>query len=196
MTVKPFLGESELLDKIARRDEHAFGIVYELYHRKIYTFSLQLLKSTELAEEVMQESFLKIWLLGEALMEVRNIESYLLTISRNKCLDILRQMEREAKADRNSNRIWTEEHNETMEAILLQDTMSLLQSGVDLLPPQQKLVYQLCHQQGLKYEEAAQKLNLSPLTIKKHMQHALRFLRTYIAKNSDLAIALIILKLI
>jgi len=58
------------------------------------------------------------------------------------------------------------------------------------------LVYQLCHQQGMKYEEAAQQLHLSPLTVKTHMQQALRSLRIYITKNSDLAIAMIILKII
>ncbi|MNY10648.1 ECF RNA polymerase sigma factor SigE [compost metagenome] len=79
---------------------------------------------------------------------------------------------------------------------MLKDTKELLQSGINLLPPQQKLVYQLCHQEGLKYEEVAEKLNLSPLTVKSHMQHALRFLRAYVVKNGDLAIAFLLLKIL
>ncbi len=183
--------EKELLSKIAAQDELAFAIIYERYVKKIYTFSFRLLKSKELAEEVVQESFLKVWLLGEALTGIVNIEAYLMTLSRNKSLDILRQQVRE----RHSDSSWNEGHNETEETILLNDTRKLLQTAIDLLPPQQKQVYQLCQQEGLKYEEAAATLNLSPLTVKKHMQLALRFVRNHVSNHSKIAIALILLKI-
>lgn len=188
--------ERDLLTKIAERDEIAFRTVYDQYHKKIYTFSLRLLKSKQMAEEVVQESFLKIWMMGDALNKISNIEAYLVTLARNRSLDALRKQQRESKAGFTNSNLWTEEHNETEEAILLNDTRGLLQSGIELLPPQQKLIYQLCHQEGLKYEEAAEKLNLSPLTIKTHMQHALRFLRAYVLKNSDMAVTLILLKIL
>jgi RNA polymerase sigma-70 factor (ECF subfamily) len=95
-----------------------------------------------------------------------------------------------------NSRKWTEEQPETEVSIILNYTKELLQAGIELLPPQQKLVYQLCHQEGLKYEEAAEKLNLSPLTVKTHMQHALRFLRSHVIKNSDMAVALILFKIL
>ena len=188
--------ERELLAKIAVRDEFAFGTIYYQYHKKIYTFSLRLLKSKQLAEEVVQESFLKIWLMGDALHKVSNVEAYLVTLARNRSLDALRRQQREAKAGFTTAKLWTEEHNETEESIILNDTKELLQAGIELLPPQQKMVYQLCHHEGLKYEEAAEKLNLSPLTVKTHMQHALRFLRAHILKNSDMAVAILLLKIL
>jgi len=188
--------ERELLAKIAVRDELAFSTIYYQYHKKIYTFSLRLLKSKQLAEEVVQESFLKIWLMGDALIKISNIEAYLVTLARNRSLDALRKQQRAAKAGFTTAKLWTEEHNETEESIILNDTKELLQAGIELLPPQQKMVYQLCHQEGLKYEEAAEKLNLSPLTVKTHMQHALRFLRAHILKNSDLAVAIVLLKIL
>lgn len=188
--------ERELLVKIAVRDELAFSTIYYQYHKKIYTFSLRLLKSKQLAEEVVQESFLKIWLMGDALIKISNIEAYLVTLARNRSLDALRRQQRESIAGFTTAKLWTEEHNETEESIILNDTKELLQAGIELLPPQQKMVYQLCHQEGLKYEEAAEKLNLSPLTVKTHMQHALRFLRAHILKNSDLAVAIVLLKIL
>ncbi len=192
---KSLIQEKELLSRIADKDEHAFSVIYERYHKKIYTFALRFLKSKQLAEEVVQESFLKVWLYGEALNSISNIEAYLVTLSRNKSLDVLRQQQRELKFDRKRDVNWAEGHNDTEEAIILNDTRNLLQSAIDLLPPQQKLVYQLCHQEGLKYEEAAEKLNLSPLTVKTHMQHALRFIRKYMAKNGDIAVLMILLNL-
>jgi RNA polymerase sigma-70 factor (family 1) len=183
--------EKELLSKIAVQDELAFAVMYERYVKKIYAFSFRLLKSKQLAEEVVQESFLKVWLLGDTLTGIVNIEAYLMTLSRNKSLDMLRQQMRERRTDSN----WNEGHNETEETILLNDTRKLLQTAIELLPPQQKQVYQLCQQEGLKYEEAAQQLNLSPLTVKKHMQLALRFVRNHVASHSKIAIALILLKI-
>lgn len=188
--------ERELLAKIAVRDELAFSTIYYQYHKKIYTFSLRLLKSKQMAEEVVQESFLKIWLMGDALNKISNIEAYLVTLARNRSLDALRKQHQEAKAGFSNAKLWTEEHNETEESIILNDTKELLQTGIELLPPQQKLVYQLCHQEGLKYEEAAEKLNLSTLTVKTHMQHALRFLRAHILKNSDIAVTILLLKIL
>jgi len=188
--------EKELLQEIASGDQRAFKIIYNLYYKKIYAFCLRQVKSVELAEEILQETFLKIWLMEHELLKVNNIEAYLRTIARNRCLDSIRKMEREslAFADPSGGKL-LDAHNDTEEAIMLADTRQLLQKGIDQLPPQQKLVYELCHQQGLKYEEAAQQLNISPLTVKNHMQAALRTLREYMRKNTDLAVVLILLKI-
>lgn len=195
MSPHPFPNETALLVRIAAKDQLAFRLIYDRYRKRIYTLSLRLLKSTELAEETVQETFLKIWLMGPELKKINNLEPYLLTLSRNKALDLLRSREREAKNDRIRTQNWSESHNETEEAILLQDTNALLKQGIEQLPPQQKKVYQLCQQQGLKYEEAAVELNLSPLTVKTHMQQALRFLRRYMSSHADLGLVLVIFTL-
>lgn len=189
--------ESSLLSRTAQGDQRAFKILYDSYHRKVYTFCHRQLKSAEQAEEVLQETFMKVWLMEQELLKVNNFEAYLRTIARNRCFDYIRKNEREARiyGDKDGEGL-DYAHNETEEAILLADTKAVLQRGVDLLPPQQKLVYELCQAQGLKYEEAAKQLNLSPLTVKNHMQAAMRFLRQYVSNHTDLAVALIILKII
>ncbi|SHG60565.1 RNA polymerase sigma factor [Pedobacter caeni] len=196
MSVSPLHLEAELLRRISERDQAAFRLVYDKYRKRIYTFSLRLLKSAELAEEIVQETFLKIWLMEDELNKVSHLEPYLVTICRNKCLDVLRQTAKALKSNHIRTQNWSESHNETEELILLQDTNDLLQAGIERLPTQQKRVYQLCRQQGLKYEEAAAEMNISPLTVKTHMQQALRSLRVYMNTHTDLAVALIILKLL
>ena len=189
--------EKELLAKVAKGDQRAFKLFYDQYHRRIYTFCLRQLKSVEFAEEVLQETFLKIWLMEEELLKINNAEAYLRTIARNRCFDYMRKLEREARIYASSETGLPEpSHNDTEESIMLADTKELLLRGVALLPPQQKLVYQLCQQQGLKYEEAAKELQLSPLTVKNHMQAALRFLRQYMSSHTNLAIAVIVCGLI
>lgn len=196
MAIKSLYTESDLLHEVAAGNQSAFRIIYDQYRRKIYTFSLKMLKSELLAEEVVQEVFLKIWQMGEDAVKIVQLEAYLVTLTRNRSLDILRRLALDDRVSKKFTDGWQESHNETEEQILLYDTKHILLAGVELLPPQQKLVYKLCHIEGLKYEETAERLSLSSLTVKKHMQLALQFLRDYMRKHTDVGLALIILRLL
>ncbi|TCC98460.1 RNA polymerase sigma factor [Pedobacter hiemivivus] len=195
MPISALNNETELLARISNRDESAFKVIYELYRAQVFTFALKYLRSTLQAEELVQEVFLKLWKLEKRLLEINDLENYILTLSRNKSFSMLRRMKLEAKnieplADYQDFPI-----NDTEEEILLNDARQLLNKGILLLPPKQKLVYELCHQEGLKYDQAAKILNVSPETIKTHMKLALRFLRHYLSKNTDMAILLILFRL-
>jgi RNA polymerase sigma-70 factor (ECF subfamily) len=77
--------------------------------------------------------------------------------------------------------------SEMQETIFLSDDhQQILNRALDQLPPQQKLVYSLCHQQGLKYEEVAFQLKISRLTVKTHMQQALRAIRSFIKSDKTI----------
>lgn len=195
MIRKPVIDEKNLLARASQRDEAAFKIIYEAYQSQVLTFANKYLKSRELAEEVMQEVFFKLWNLGEELNSINDLENYILTITRNRAFDTMRQLKREVRyvqSIEEGNLAWV---NSTEESVLLNDTRRLLERGINLLPPRQKEVYKLCHQQGLKYEEAANQLGISPQTVHRHMKLALKSLRSFMGKHTDLSILLIILKI-
>ncbi|HKG06933.1 MAG TPA: RNA polymerase sigma-70 factor [Pedobacter sp.] len=187
MTATPLHTEPELLAKVAMGDERAFRTIYEKYHRRIYTYALQILHSDVQAEEVTQEIFLKLWTQSATLHTIDNLEGWLKTMTRNRCLNLFRRIVLEAKHDHDLSKNYKESHNETEESILLNDTRNLLNAAIELLPAQQKEVYQLCHVEGLKYEEAAERLNISPNTVKTHMKRALASVREHIRNNTDIA---------
>ena len=195
MAIIPLFDDLLLLQKIAEGDRNAFRMLYDRYSKKVYLFALRILNSEEEAEEVMQEIMLKIWQMKDR-AQIGNLEAYLKVASRNYCYNILRREKRHAKADSELKKDWVESHNETEERILLNETQRILSDAVDMLPPQQKLVYQLCHQEGLKYEEAAQRLNLSTFTVQSYMKLALRFLRNHVNKHTGNAALLVIFKLL
>lgn len=196
MALKLLPNERELLAKIAFGDHRAFRVVYDSYARKVYTQAVQLLHSDVEAEEMTQEIFLKLWLLGERVYEINNLEAYLRTLTRNRALNVLRKMVLEGRIEKALGVDWKEESNEAEEEILIKDVRNMLNKAVEMLPQQQKQVYQLCHQEGLRYEEAAERLNLSPLTVQVHMKRALKSVRAYVKANTDVAIILMILKLL
>lgn len=187
--------DQELLRKISKGDHHAFRLVYEHYRKKVFSVALQILKSHDLAEEVMQETMLKLWQVAGTLAEDTVLDAYLRTLTRNRSFNVLRRRVLEAKIALEMGRDWTELHDETAEKILLDDTRKVLEAAIDQLPAQQKLVYQLCQQQGLTYEQAAVRLNLSTLTVQSYMKLALRFVRKYVSQHTDIAALLIIFKM-
>jgi RNA polymerase sigma-70 factor (family 1) len=167
-----------LLLNIANGDEKAFRQIFDYYSSKIYHFALKLTHSTVLAEEIVQEIFLKIWNNREKLSEVEFFPAYLYTIARNHAFNVLKRIAIEANANAKLVAKLPLHHSETEEGIICGDYESHLDRIVNSLPPQQKKVYSLCHGEGLKYEEAAERLNISRLTVKTHMQSALRTIKS------------------
>lgn len=196
MTIKALQTEKELQAKIARGDQHAFTLFYHTYYPIIFSFARHILHSDELALDVLQESMLHIWKLGLQLENVNNLESYLKTFARRRAVDLLRHRAVALKAEKTLGGTWTEGHNDTEEAILLREGRKILEDGIQLLPRQQRQVYQLCQQDGLKYEEAARQMGISTGTVKTHLKLAMRFLREHIKNNNDVAVLLVLFKLL
>ena len=173
--------EQELLKKIAAGDEAAFKTVYERYYQKVYAYALQILKEEALAEDVLNEVFLKLWR-REHTAKIEQLDAYLRVLTRNHTLNLLRKQ----RVAQQTTQVLSQQkealHPDPEALYLFKETQQLLGEAISKLPPQQKLVYQLCQEEGLKYEEAAKLMSVSKLTVKTHMQLALRFLRKHLGK--------------
>lgn len=168
-----------IVDRVAASDPLAFRELFELYAGKVHTFAFKLTHAEITAEEIVQEVFIKVWMHRQELSAIEYFPSYLYTITRNHAFNVLKRLAREATAKHRLERELQKTHEETEEAVIYQDYQRLLDTVIDRLPPKQRQVYSLCHQQGLKYEEAAHRLNISRLTVKTHMQQALRTIKTH-----------------
>lgn len=196
MGLLPKDDERKLLAEVAERDQQAFRVIYDHYGKKVYTYALQLLHSEAEAEEMVQEVFLKLWLMGDRVLEITSLEAYLRTTTKHRSLNVLRRLVLEGKIEKALGKEWREENTDIEDEILIRDVRNVLNRAVESLPKQQREAYILCQQQGLKYEEAAACLNISPLTVQTHVKRALRSVRAYVKANTDIAAILIILKLI
>ncbi|MDR6783296.1 RNA polymerase sigma-70 factor (ECF subfamily) [Pedobacter africanus] len=185
-----------MLGRIARGDQRAFSTIYHSYYDKIYKFSFRLLLSEELSEEIVQETMLLIWQGGDKLKEIRNLDAYLKTVAKRKVIALFRRKAIEDRAVKELKAAYSDVHNETEEGILHRESRKILDEGIMLLPSQQRLVYQLCYQDGLKYEEAAEKLHISHGTVQSHMKQALKFLRNHLSSHSDIAALVIVFRLL
>jgi len=184
MLISPLPKEKELLLKIARGDHRAFCLIFDKYQKYVFGFGRKLTRSTEQAEDIVQQIFLKIWEGRENLVEVENFEAYLNRLVRNQSFDILRRHQSHARGDAQLKLSVTERDNSMESQMNYKETMKILDEAIQLLPDQQKRVYQLCHQDGLKYNEAASEMNISPDTVHYHMKLALKSIRDHFKRNA------------
>ena len=175
--------EKELLLQVARGDEHAFSELFNTYHQHLGTHIYRITESVELAEEVVQDTFLKIWLNRSALASVQNFKAYLFVISKNHALNCLRKLAKERIAQKS-----IEDSAVALEIPNIVDNndyYNLLDEAIDHLPPQQQKVYLLSRHDRLKYDEIANKMGLSRETVKKYMQVATHSIINFLQSNSN-----------
>jgi RNA polymerase sigma-70 factor (family 1) len=189
---EPSYNEKEILQQIAAGEEPAFAQLYDRYHQKLYSFAFFLTRSAELAEEITQEIFIKIWTHRHELSGINYFNSWLRTLVRNQAYDQLRRLAHERLIFKAI--AYGPEPNApvTETDVADREYNRLLERAIDQLSPQQKIVYRLSRQEGLAQEAIAQSMGLSLNTVKNHMKAALRSIRTYLDKHTDTLILLAI----
>lgn len=184
--------DHDLFQLIAQANETAFSELYRRYDKRIYPFVLKMIKDTVLAEEITQEIFIKLWSNREKLTDIDQPEAYILTIAARHTLDQIRKRINEGKMlQRLTISLKNNTYNDTEEALLLRDSAALIQKAVNQLPPQQKAVYKLSRQEGMKYDEIASELNISQNTVRNHLVKALQFIREFLHDQNMLPLSIL-----
>jgi RNA polymerase sigma-70 factor (family 1) len=181
----PLTNENELLARIAEGDGRAFGIIFHHYRRKIYSFAFHLSGDAAQADELVQETFLKVWLHRDKIPHILRFDNWLFTIARNQVFDMLKKLAREAGFRRQIAGLLDPEANPVEDRLLTRENELRLQQALDQLPPRQRQIFTLSRHQGMKHEEIADHLSISRHTVKTHLVQALKTLRTVLHFPAD-----------
>ena len=181
--------QSKLLYELSQGNELAFTKLYNEYKNVVFSTALKITKSRMLAEEVVQDVFLKIWQNHENLAEITNIENYLFIISRNHIFDMIKKIARDTSLVVDSNYKNTST-NDTEDAIKDDQYNIILNQIVGQLPPQQQKIYKMAKWDGLSHQKIGEDLGISTETVKKHMAQALKFVRTKISPYMNMFMTL------
>lgn len=169
--------ELDLIRLIAQGNEHAFRKIFDYYSNKLYNYAFRITDREELAEEIVMDAFSKIWINRVDLTGIDRFDSYLYTLVRNQAFNAIKRRAHEALIIKELSLTNTEYHDCTEETVIYNDYQQLLHKAVNQLSPQQKLVYTLSRDEGLKYDEIALQMNLSKNTVKAHLKKAVSTLR-------------------
>ncbi len=181
MRTQPHYNEDELLRLIADGDENAFRDLFELYQPRLYSYLLRLTVSRQQSEDIVHDVFLKLWTQRGSLQNVTHFSAYLFRMARNKGYDGFRKLAKETLALSAFSSRPGEHIADPEERIIYKEATEFIRETVDKLTFQQRQVFLLSREQGLKQDEIARQMGISVLTVKRHLTNALNILRHEIA---------------
>ena len=193
MPDSPQYSEQELLLLIAKDDEVAFTILFNNYRNKIYSIAFELTESTVIAEEIVQDTFLKVWLRRETFGEVTHFKVYLFTITRNDVFSALKGIARRQNLEQIAAQDIPIFYSDTENQLVQKQYEEILKRAVDCLPAKQKQVYKLVKEKGYKRNEVADELGLSAETVKTHLAQAMRSIRAYCLAHVDTLLLMLLM---
>lgn len=179
----------ETIRKIKKGDSIAFKMLYDVFARYVYITAYKILKDDVIAEEVVQECFVKVWLNRETLDDGRDIKPYLFVLTKRICLNHLR----------NSNyllnyleQLRLSDINDVEEKYDSRELEKILLERIEKLPDQQRIALKMSRIDGFTHMQIAEKMNISPNTVKNHITKALCELRKFLTTSNYEASVLII----
>jgi len=181
--------ENNLLVQIASGNEFAFRKLFMLYNQHLGNYIFSITDSVELAEEIVQDVFMKIWTNRETLEKIQNFKAYLFVISKNQALNCLRKIVKERSLITDLGNVLSEDHQSDD----LCEYYRLIDEAIDLLPPQQQKVYLLSRHKRLKYIEISDEMNISHETVKKYLKIANSSIIAHVRANLESALILLLL---
>jgi RNA polymerase sigma-70 factor (ECF subfamily) len=180
------LSEKLLVEKLVVGDHSAFTTLYNRYKNNVYSFIVKLSHGDYyMAEEIVQNTFIKLWDVRKNISSDYSIGKYIQVISKNFYL--------KAVSQRINDDLMKLEFVENDAENLVDDEVELnflleeIERIVSLLPPARQRVYRLRHNENLSQKEIAEKLHISENTVETHLKHSNGFLRfklgTYFDKS-------------
>lgn len=134
---------------------------------ELYRLALRITLSREEAEDVVQDTMIKVWNNRDRWQEIDSIEAYCLTICRNLSLDVLRKKDNQLQSIEEEDVLASQQSTQNLqEAIIQKDRLQLIRQLVDALPEKQRSCMQLRDFEGKSYKEIATILNISEEQVK------------------------------
>jgi len=171
--------EKDLFKKIKEGNTRAFDLLFQNNYTQLCTFSVTFVKNPELAEEIVQDVFVKLWKSKSSLTITSSLRAYLYKMVQNLSLNYIRDHSTKKNIKVES---LDDLHIDTYNGGLSEPIFEKLQfdeiehdflNALNLLPEQCRQIFSLCRFEGLSYNEIATKLNVSLSTIKTQMGRAM-----------------------
>jgi RNA polymerase sigma-70 factor, ECF subfamily len=177
--------EEELISRLRERDQFAFAYLYDNYAAALNGVVQRMVDDVQLAEDILQEAFLKIWNNFQAYDSSKGrLFTWMINLTRNLTIDTLRSKgyKKQQKISRDENSVVNyQEKNTGIEKF---DTLGL-RKQVALLKPEQKLIIDLAYFAGYTQDEISKELGIPLGTVKTRMRSAVMELRKLLAYSTE-----------
>lgn len=173
--------DKQLAVRLRIGDKKAFEKIFKKYKEKVYYFAIRYYNSTEDAENVVQDVFIKLWDERSRVKEELSLNNYIYTIAKNHLFNIQRK-----KINEQTYRRYIIDHlvqvSNLENELIYADLKQKIDSVIEALPTQRKKVFIMGNVEGLSNNEVASILNLSVRTVEVHKSLAVQTIRKALRK--------------
>ncbi|MEH0153336.1 RNA polymerase sigma-70 factor [Limibacter armeniacum] len=167
----------QLCQALAKGDIKAFDWIYQSYAPRLAAFLKSFAPDPSAMEDILQDTFMKVWTNREQLGSVRSVDAYLFTIARNTALTHLDRIGKQARYAQEASVFKDSVTTRTDREVEDKSTWELIQGIIDSMPDKRKEVFLMNRIQGKSYAEIAEELEISVKTVEKHISLAMSFLK-------------------
>lgn len=158
-----------------------FDSIYREYYKPLFVFAKRYLEASDDCHDLVNDVFEYLWSHFDCI-HPPTLQAFLYQLLRSRCIDFLRRKKTEQKfvdyAMASSERFDSSEHIRD-----LQEREQKIREVLNSLPITTRTIFTLCFVEHKKYAEVAEKLGISPSTVKKHIVMALKIIREGREKN-------------
>ena len=187
------LTDEKLVEKLKDDDVKAFEILFRRYYAYLCSYAFKTVRDSANAEELVQEFFVRLWEKREQLSIDTSVKNYFFRSIRNQCINAIQHDKIKAKY---AQKIIAEtEIDFSVEDSFVELELSeKINESIQSLPEKRREIFRLSREEGLKYREIAEKMNISVKTVETQMSLAIKFLRDKLKKYSAFFILFLLLK--
>lgn len=188
------LNEREILQKLAQSDQFSFGLIFTIYYSRLYHFSFHYLNDEESSKDVVQDVFSAIWEDRTKMAEVKNLSSWLYSVTKNLCLKKIDQLKIKQKHSdilkyRQLSMIQISLNELDTSPVIFNEMTRIVERTLEKLPLQSRRIFELSRYENKKNREIAEELGISPKTVEAHITKTLADLRKALRHYLPLFIA-------
>jgi len=174
-----------LIEEIKNDNESSFRNFFDYYFPRFLRIAHYYVRSNETAEEVVMDVFVKLWKNREKLPEVINFNNYAYTLLKNQALNYLSKNSITIESLDEYSTSKMIEYIEPEKLFLGKELARELEKSVSALPPRCQLIYRLVREDGLKYKEVAETLNISQKAVENQLLIAMKRIRVVLEKYME-----------
>lgn len=174
--------EKQLFQGVAEGNEDDFTNLFNLFLPKLHPFILRFTRSEQATQEIIQETFIRVWLSRDKLWDIENPGGWLFKVASNECYNYVRKS---VLTNKFSHALVTEPDpvNSTHEWLDIKDLKHLVHEAIEALPAQRKKIYMMSRDQAKTIPQIAATLQISPNTVKNALVIALKNIRDHLVKH-------------
>ena len=174
------------IQRLKLGDSKAYEKLYHRYHKRLYGLAFKYLKSHELAEDAVHDTFIKLWDKRSSIHS--NFKGFLFTSVRNHVMNMIRNNKQKVLKHIQLEHQRKKSSNKTEDVIIYSEYQQILARGLKQLPDGKREIFRLKTVQCLSNREIAERLNITIHTVKSQYYDASNFIKQYLDDHADIKI--------